>query len=265
LGKGAIPVNEDRDTRSADDATGGADAASIEADIAQTREQMTGTVEAIGDRLDPGAIVESAKQTVRDATVGKVEDMTTTATEALSGAGTTVQERGSGVLQTIKQNPIPAAMAGLGIAWLWTHRADAPKTQGYGGSRVQRTDAWDTAYGGASGWSDESTSDRIGDKVGDAAESMGRRVSDVGDAMGRLPSQVGGTADGLSSQAQRLIDESPLAVGAVAIAVGAAISMALPVTQTERRVLGPAAGQVLGSVQDTATEALQKVQEATPS
>jgi hypothetical protein len=240
----------------------GDDAARIEADIAQTRDEMTGTVEAIGDRLAPESIVANAKQTVRDATVGKVEEMTSTATEALTDAGTTVQATGSGVLETIKQNPIPAALAGLGIAWLWTHRVDTPAPRGYG---AMRSPTWDAGYGGASAWSPESDTAGIGDKVGDVADTVGRRVSDVGDAMGQLPRQVGGSADGLSRQAQRLMDESPLAVAAAAVAIGAAISMALPITQTERRVLGPAAGQVIGSVQDTATEALQKVQEGAPS
>jgi hypothetical protein len=80
-----------------------------------------------------------------------------------------------------------------------------------------------------------------------------------------MPAQVGGTAESVARQTQRLIEESPLAVGAAALAVGAAIAMALPATQVERRVLGPAAGQVLGTVEDTATGALQKVQEETPA
>jgi hypothetical protein len=101
----------------------------------------------------------------------------------------------------------------------------------------------------------------IGDKLGDAADSVGRRMSDVGDAVAGVPGQVGGGAETIGRQAQRLMDESPLAVGAAALAVGAAIGMVLPATQVERRVLGPAAGQVIGTVEGTATEALQKVQE----
>jgi hypothetical protein len=256
--------------RSADgadiDETGGEDAARLEAEIAATRDEMTGTVEAIGDRLDPGNIVQEAKNTVRDATVGKVGEMTSTATEALSGAGTTVQETGSGLVETIKQNPIPAALAGAGIAWLWTHRAQTPKND-YGSGRYrQGIDAWDTGYGAAgSSWSGDrmSTSEGIGDKVGDVTDEVGRRVSQVGDKVGQLPDRVGGGASGMTRQAQQLLEESPLAVGAVAMAVGAAISMALPVTQTERRVIGPKAGQMLGQVEDTATEALQKVQDST--
>jgi hypothetical protein len=49
----------------------------------------------------------------------------------------------------------------------------------------------------------------------------------------------------LSEQARSLIEESPLAVGAVAVAVGTAIGAALPSTSTERRVLRPATNRAI--------------------
>jgi uncharacterized protein DUF3618 len=282
MGKGAIPVTQPGDqttdddirpgdeTSTEDDAAGGADAARIEADIAETRERMTGTVEAIGDRLDPANIIDDAKQTVRDATVGKVEDMTSTASEALSGAGSTVQDTGYGLLETVKQNPIPAALAGLGIAWLWTHRASGSRSDASRYRQPFDQSKWDTAYAGAGSqggsWSSEpSTSEGITDKVSDVTDAVGRRVSGVGDAVGRLPDNVGGSAEGMGRQAQRMIEDSPLAAGAIALAVGAAISLALPATQVERRVLGPAGERVLDSVETGATDALQKAKESIPT
>jgi hypothetical protein len=267
------PVDDMRsadETSGEDEATGGDEAARIEADIVETRERMSGTVEAIGDRLDPANIIDDAKQTVRNATVGKVEDMTSTASEALSGAGTTVQDTGYGLLETVKQNPIPAALAGLGIAWLWTHRASGSRSDMAGYPRRFDDSRWDSGYGGAGdrsgSWSSQpSTSDGITDKVSDVTDAVGRRVSGAGDAVGRLPDNVGGSAEGVTRQAQRMIEDSPLAAGAIALAIGAAISLALPATQMERRVLGPAGERVLDSVETGATDALQKVKESTPS
>ena len=80
----------------------------IASEIEDTREEMTGTVQAIGERLDPANIVQDAKETVRDATVGKVEQMT-------SNAMDTATETGSGILETIRRNPLPAAMAAPNI------------------------------------------------------------------------------------------------------------------------------------------------------
>ena len=41
-------MNEDRETTNVDESTGGDDAARLEAEIAETRDEMSGTVEAIG-------------------------------------------------------------------------------------------------------------------------------------------------------------------------------------------------------------------------
>jgi len=274
------PSSDDSTEPANDDVTGGDEAANIEADIAETREQLTGTVEEIGHRLEPSTILGEAKQTVRDATVGKVETMTSTATDALSGAGYTIQETGGGLLDTIKQNPIPAAMAAVGIGWLWTHRSGSDSSRymartdsrytNRGGPR-SRT-AWDSGYDSAAAWSAEgASSEGIGEKVGDLKDAVSEKMSGVGDRMsgvgetvGSLPQQVGGNAQGLGRQAQQVLDESPLAVGAAALAIGAVIGMALPSTQVERRVLGPAGEKVIESVEGTATDALQKAQEDAP-
>jgi ElaB/YqjD/DUF883 family membrane-anchored ribosome-binding protein len=231
------------------------DTTQIEADIAATRDHMTGTIEEIGDRLDPATIVQEARDSVRDATVGKVEDMTSTATQALSGAGMTVQDTGTGLIETIKQHPIPAVLTGLGVAWLWTHRADTSMS-----SDARRYRMADEAYWRSDrGWSDgDKGSDGIGQQASNVADDVGRRMSDLGDTIGQVPSRVGG--DDLVRQAQRFVDESPLAVGAVALAVGAAVGLAMPTTQTERRTFGPAVGEVVGQVGDRAKETLQKAQ-----
>ena len=91
--------------------------------------------------------------------------------------------------------------------------------------------------------------DRLGDRMSDVPDQMGYRVQD------------------LSEQARNLIEDSPLAVGAVAVAVGTAIGAAIPSTSAERRVLRPAAERAIGTAEDKATEALdqaeQRLSEAT--
>ena len=47
----------------------------IRADIEQTRSQMSATIDAIQDKLNPQNIVDQAKGAVREATIGRVENM----------------------------------------------------------------------------------------------------------------------------------------------------------------------------------------------
>ena len=71
---------------------------------------MGGTLEELGDDELETPPVQQAKDNVRDATIGRVEE--------------TAKGVSDVVLETIKNNPIPAAMAGAGLALLWMNRSD---------------------------------------------------------------------------------------------------------------------------------------------
>jgi ElaB/YqjD/DUF883 family membrane-anchored ribosome-binding protein len=253
-------------------------------DIEQTRDEMSGTVEAIADRLDPANIVQDAKQTVRDATVGKVEEMASNVAETASGfvddARYTAQDAGSGLLETVKRNPIPAAMAGIGIGWLLTHRSSGQPNRAswerarWTGSdrRFSRFDDYEAGRGGYAG-SEASLSDRaggaveqIGQQASQFADTVGSKVSGAADqarsTVGQVPEQVGGVARDVQWNAQRIVEDNPLAVGAIAVAVGAAIGIVLPETQTEQRILGPAAEKAIATAEQTASEAAQQLETA---
>ena len=88
--------------------------AEIRADIEDTRAEMGGTLTELGDRLDPGNLMNEAKENVREATIGRVEE--------------TAKGMSDMVMETIKRNPIPAAMAGAGLALLWMNRSNGSRT-----------------------------------------------------------------------------------------------------------------------------------------
>lgn len=268
-----------------DDATGGTQTADQVADhetaeklgeIQQTREAMHDTVEEIGDRLAPSTIVQNAKETVRDATVGKVEDMADSASQMFSEAGSTAQEAGYGIVATVRRNPIPAALAGIGIAWLVTHRA-SPQPRSWdraGWPERRRSGSYpsgmDTSDRGvtesvgetvdAVGQKVGEIGDRVGQKVGKGVDSLSQQAGRVGDRVGDVPDEMGYRVQDLSEQARILIQDSPLAVGAVAVAVGTALGAALPSTSMERRVLRPATEKAIGTAEETATKALSQME-----
>jgi len=219
----------------------------LETDIEATRDEMTDTVQTIGERLDPANIVQGAKDTVREATVGRVEQMT-------SNVMDTAADTGGGVIETIRRNPLPAAMAAVGIGWLLMNRGD-----GRGSYRP------DGSYGS---YRHESEREGLTHRAGETLDDVGRKASrmagdvrsTVGSTVGQVPDQVGSTAREVSWNAGRMAQDNPLALGAVAFAVGAAIGMALPETEVERSVLGGAAGSAIDSVQRAASDAVQQLE-----
>jgi ElaB/YqjD/DUF883 family membrane-anchored ribosome-binding protein len=226
----------------------------LENDIAATRYEMTDTVQTIGERLDPANVVQGAKDTVREATVGRVEAMTSNAMETATDAG-------SGILDTIRRNPIPTAMAAIGIGWLLMNRSD-----GRGSYRPNA--AWNNSWRGdrygyagyPNSGGDRGLSDRAGATIDQAGRKAGQVAEDVRSTVGQLPDQVGSTAREVGWNAERLVEDNPLALGAAAFAIGAAIGMALPETDVERNVLGGPAGTAIDKAQQAASDAVQQLQ-----
>lgn len=234
-------------------------------EIDATRSGMSETLDELGQRLDPANLVAGAKETVREATVGKVESMASTAGDIVTEAGTTARETGEGLVETIKRNPVPAAMAGIGLGWLWMNRDKGrrmtwPQTTGPRYSSVHAARAEPS----------------FGDRVGEAGDEVGRRASSVastvGDAAsdvasrakstaGQVPDQIGEVGQEVGDTAQRLLDENPLAVGAIALAVGTAVGLALPATRTEQRVIGRAGSQLIDQAESALTKPMEELED----
>lgn len=220
-GGGSYDMADDTDS-------GGSD--SVEAtrqQIEQTRSQMSQTIDAIQDKLSPSNMVQQAKDTVRDATIGKAQD-------AVSSAGDTAAGFGSGIIETIKQNPIPAALAGAGIGWLiMSGRNSTPKRSGY-----YPSSGYGRTYTGY-------TSDR-----GYAGSSYGQGYgSDYGPGYGTYQS-----GNGNQDSAGGTFQQAGAAAG----------NVAGQVQDTAGQVVGQVqdtAGQVVDQVQNTAGEAVNQVQD----
>jgi len=245
-------------------------------EIAATRSEMAQTVDELGDRLDPGLVVDRAGDAVREATIGKLEtkvnDVTTAASDLAANAGQTAQEAGSGIVETIRRNPVPALMAGVGLGLLWMNRADGmsrARTNGYyAGSR-----SWDTGNGGWQG-SDRSAFDQVGtsisnrargatEGIGEAAESAKLSASRTADELtttaSRTVDDLGATTRQAVTQAQHAVESNPLAFGAIAMAVGAAIGLALPATEAEKRVVGSTGSRMIDQVESAVSEPLDRM------
>ncbi len=242
-----------RRTAAGGDAAGGA--AAIRASIEKTRADMSGTVNAIEEKLSPARLkeqvleqfeevrekvkhevredfvqakervrseIEEAKHAVHDATVGRVENM-------IHSASDTFSDTRNSIVDTVRANPVPAVLAGVGLTWLFmsvrSQRAERDRvprmSRGYG-DPVYAPEGRSGARGGYAPVERvlEQGRHAVGDamhRAGDAAEDVAHRVrdaagrvvgqagsfaSETGERVGAMAHDVGETANHLAHSAQ---------------------------------------------------------------
>lgn len=285
----------------------------IVADIEQTREAMSETINSIQDRLDPDRLsaqavstatevteqarqaatevtvqardaaievtkyaideakaavrelADQAKTAVRASTVGRIEEMATYTRNTAQAAQTDL-------LSLIKQNPVPAALAAVGLGWLWSHRSGSSYGSGYGSGSYGD---WDTSpryiagnYASESGGTDVTGQARqmagqVMDQMHERAGIIQEKAGQIQEQAGQIPGQIPMRAGQMQQQAQgfwQMLESNPIAMGALGVVAGGIVGMMLPETDQEQRLLGETRDQVVGSVQDVAGQTLQQVQ-----
>lgn len=222
----------------------------IREEIAQTRIEMSETIEAIEDRLRPSNLVAQAGETVRNAATEKVKDMAHTAERAADRVMET------SFAQTVRANPVPVAMIGVGAAWLLMK------------GRFDESSRWRSREYDRSRDANAYESGRSGDWGREAAASVVGTTgyADYGSAPAAAPEFAGERRPYYrdvrrSVNVERVLRDNPLLVGAAAALVGVAIGMSLPASETENRLMGEARDTVVDRAREAAGEAAGKVQE----
>lgn len=273
-----MPADEIELARKDNDQTGAEDPVQIRAEIRETRERMGDDLEQLGERLNPGNIKDRVKQDIRDATIGKVENMAQSAADQLDEAKQTFDEAQRTVADIIRENPIPAVMVGIGLGWL----AYNVRQRSYGeSSRSGRSSAGrafrsgygygyaGTGYGaerrGSGGYvgentGEESAVDRVRDQAAELSDRAQEKASELADRAQGAAEQV---ADQTRYQARRVEDqfyENPLAMGAAALTLGVAAGLAIPETRTEDELMGGARDRLADTTRNVVEETKDKVE-----
>lgn len=260
----------------------------LRADIEDTRAEMSQTLNEIQERLSPEHLMGQVKETVREATVGKVErvmqragetiaDVTEPAREAMGRAGSALAETGKSVGNSMWRNPIPVALIGLGLGMLamrsyrggsdYGTRYTTPRRRQYfRGDEMPHGEGMGTSTGTRMNTSmNTGAGTRMNTGTG-TFNQMKETASDLADRSTTALSNLGSKAKDSASTAGRrfgeLLRENPLAMGAVAVAAGTAVGLALPSTRFENEYVGEASERLVDKAQEVAREAIDKVQSA---
>jgi len=234
------------------------------------QDQGQSTVSGIADKV--GETASQAAETVSDAAGSAAEtasELARSATQKASAAATTTGEvasdTGTAIVQTIKDNPIPAALTGLGLVWLYKNRSGSSSAQ----TSYSSYGTGQTTYGPYGGetydWSESrGTMQGLADTVGDTAGQVGDKAGELaGQAKGAAGDAVEQAQDGAKwagRRVQQMLRTNPLMAGALAATVGGAVALALPETRREDQLLGKARDSVMGQAQEIKQETMEKVE-----
>lgn len=199
----------------------------IQAEIEQTRHHLDETLSALESRLTPGQLMDQGIDYLKR-----------------SGARQYVSNLG----ETAKNDPLPLALVGIGLAWLMTssgrrHDQLVSGTSGQNSAGHMKERMSDTA----NRMSAKAQSAR--ERAGQFGESARARAGQIGESARARASQIGQSARQLGESARQragqmregyrhVVDEQPLAIGAVGLALGALLGAGAPRTRVERRLAG---------------------------
>ena len=230
----------------------------ILAEIEHTRHEMDSTLNAIENRLTPGQLVDQGLDYLKG-----------------SGANEFVRNLGG----QVKNNPLPIALMGIGIAWLMASGRNQPS---YGGSSYDTYTSSGPGMGERAGEMKDQLKDRVsgatqsvrdrmsqaGSSLSSAGQSARDRVGQVGSTLSSAgqsarerASQIGESAKYQVERARSGMDymmrEQPLALGAIGLAVGALMAAMAPRTRKEDELMGDARDRLMEQAKEVGKEKLE--------
>jgi ElaB/YqjD/DUF883 family membrane-anchored ribosome-binding protein len=201
----------------------------LERDLKRIRSQMDHTLNLIEDRLSPHRLIDRALDHLH------------------GGPGLFASNLG----RTIRRHPVPTAMFAAGLAWLLLAERGDKIERPYRRSGGDRAPYHLREASSLSGTSPPPQTHFEGEEnmSGNWDQSRGNRrglqdrfsstLEDTRDRIGQVGSIAQHQVDRARTGFEQMLEEQPLVLGAVAIALGAVLGATLPTTRIENRYLGP--------------------------
>lgn len=261
----------------------------LRSDIDTTRRRMDDTMDALGDRLQPRHLLDEFLGYLR----GTGDDGESRLKHAGERIGQSCNHAMHSVVDSIKQNPMPAVLIGAGVAWMiYSNRRD--QTQRYDFEDYTASDAArrydpDTHYDRPleyppaedeiRAWRSQgepqhrttpneladkasSIADQAKGKLAQAGEAAREKISGIreraGEVSERVRERTRETYDRARERVVSTADHHPLEVGLVALAAGLIAGLAIPTPNAINRSVGPTADRLRQRTREAGNEMLEK-------
>lgn len=235
--------------------TQGASSAEVQRDAEAERAELVSTLDQLRENLRPENVVD----------------------EVMASAKITTSDISDRVWQTARAHPIPAVLIAVGVAMIlgvgqkvrssaaakehdWTDDGRFPRQ----GASISARD-----FGGT-----RRPTSRITDGTKALRPQVVRAASETTsfarEGFSSFPensamSKHNRSRDNLSGSLSRLLEDQPLVLAALGVAVGAAVGAAIPSTETEGRLMGDASVSFKSRAQDLAQSELSHIKETASS
>jgi len=225
----------------------------IEDEIEHTRAEVSATIDAIQSKLTPGQLMDQTMSYLRTSLPA---------------------DFGSNLSRSVRENPIPVALLGIGLAWLMMGGQQNSRMRRY----AQDYDA-DTGLDEGAGTTERlrTTASAAGDRIRERTAEMSERARGAMNSMRDRASATAESArvrlgditqrsregyDRARGSVNHMIEEQPLVLGAVGLAVGAVLGASLPRTRPEDEWMGETRDRMLDSAKQSAREQVDAVKQA---
>ena len=239
---------------------GAKSAAEIELEVNASRARVEQTLDQLQDRLSPGQLIDQAVTYFRD-----------------GGGGEFTRNLG----ESVKQNPLPVALVAVGVGWMMLagqhtgrngdavpDRDDDHDADGHYVGLAEPYQTYSEPYGAAAGTAGGvgDTLDALGEQAremsDEARKRMVRASKDAADRARDVRERARHRGRRVKQSVLQTINEQPLILAAIGLAIGAALGAAVPPTEAEDRLMGEARDEALRRAKEVGREQAEKARHA---
>ena len=206
-----------------DEVAGSSQTRDIRREIEQTQREMSQTIDEIQHRLSPNYMMQKTKDSIREAGV----------------------KTSRSVVDRIRENPIPAAMVGMGLYLLMR----------------ERNDSFDAGFEIAPRGAVSHAREQAGEAIDSARDMTREAIHGAADSAQHLREMARRRALMAQNQSRDFFAENPLMAGVAALAFGAIIGAVIPETEKENQLMGQTRDRLADRAKDTAREGMDRARD----